>query len=117
MIRFSKTTHGTDGVVLEVSSTKLMHQSVLETQDAQQLVRNGPSLPKHLTSHFEPHPHENVSSPCTIVFLQKPNRERFLLRAMPISFFCFFSFDNLSFKHLNWHFPFAILCSSHLKAS
>ncbi|KAK9176216.1 hypothetical protein WN944_028230 [Citrus x changshan-huyou] len=66
MIRFSKTTHGTDGVVLEVSSTKLMHQSVLEKQDAQQLVRNGPSLPKHLTSHFEPHPHENVSRPSSI---------------------------------------------------
>lgn len=49
MIRFSKTTHGTDGVVLEVSSTKIMHQSVLEKQDAQQLVRNGPSLPKHST--------------------------------------------------------------------
>lgn len=90
MIRFSKTTHGTDGVVLEVSSAKIMHQSVLEKQDAQQLVRNGPSLPKHLTSQFEPHPHENVSRPCTIVFLQKPNRERFLLRAMPISYFVFF---------------------------
>lgn len=84
MIRFSKTTHGTDGVVLEVS--------VLEKQDAQQLFRNGPSLPKHLTSQFEPHPHENVSRPCTIVFLQKPNRERFLLRAMPISFFAFLFF-------------------------
>lgn len=92
MIRFSKTTHGTDGVVFEVSSTKIMHQSVLEKQDAQQLVRNDPSLPKHLTSHVEvePHPHENVSRPRTIVFLKKPNRERFRLRAVPISCLVFF---------------------------